>query len=339
MGVKSSKRKSQCEVYRKLRCEVCRMSASVFCLCSPHFVRLCNNCIPIHTGISHYTIVLERLEEFRQNWPSMPQQTLGPRRQQRNPAGGTAKKSHVPLVRIKDGSLCMWRLNRQWEETPLKYPIQMTAYAQFVWMETSLFCKGCVCYTERGNWEAGWPTVCEMERNGAVVMLPRMLLPIQKHALIWHSTTKQVLAFECILEMGTSPRASKCEALSWYSTRWEALPNAPPSFGIQACEFQQYIYLCGCYRTSTIEVFDPHSRTFLSPRRINLSRWTYLLVENNQLAILSNKHLEGILLCNQHPLVDSVNGLVYYVSDQGQVEFIKLDEPSSSFRSVNFFEG
>ena len=364
MGGKNSKSQPHCNVCRK-------EPACVFCLCRPRFILLCEQCVLDHRRGSlgyHYIIALDRLEEFRQNARPLPQQTLGPRRQLR---AVTLNRSHLPLVRIEEGKLCMWKPSMQWKETPLQFPIKTTEWTRFVWMETTLFCTGCICYTGRGKWDGNWEIVCEIERNGAVAMLPRMLQPRKQRALLWHSATKQIFAFGGTpylskrIEMGKfrcNQGSHECEALSWYGTSWQALPNLPalPSSWdfYKVCEFHQYVYLSGSYKTSTIEVFDPLSRTFLRPLQICPFSWLNLLVvENNELVFLSDncisrfeagdghglvqlsqvQHMQTIYFSNQPPLVDSVNELLYYINSEKQVEFIELDGSSSTyFRLVNF---
>ena len=127
--------------------------------CCPRFILLWDYCLPKHRRSVgyHYTIILARLEGFRQNKHPLPKQTLEPRREQRSPEGEveTAHMSHLPLVRTGEGKLYIWSPNMQWEETPLTFPIIVGDGAQFIWMETTLICSDCACYAGRGSGKHG----------------------------------------------------------------------------------------------------------------------------------------------------------------------------------------
>lgn len=350
MGAKSAKPKSLCQQCKE-------GTVSFFCLCSPRLFFLCAACIDPHELLCagrHYVMPLPFLKQLKQSKCQLPRKTLGPREtaegKSRNYAESEAlKKSSQTIVWICKAELLLWSCsNKTIRTTLLTYPISPSAHHYcLAWMETTLFCSPCPHYIGDGQWDENLETICEIETNGAVYRLPDMLWTRAAFAACWHSTGKQMLVFGGKNYARNYER--KCEALDWYSQSWRNLPEmefARENFA--ACEYREYMYLCGGSIEPSIEVFDPFNSRFLPLLRTSFPEiegsFIKAVVENDELIILCRnslnryeategpnlvllsqiKHSTQIIYSHQTPVVDSVNGLLYYYYWQKGISCIEL---------------
>lgn len=330
----------------RLACQICEKPAEFFCIGHQPIILLCAKCNSDHEKEQRHEfniIPIDQFEQFEQNSSELPQERFGPRKrfkgEQRNPAE-YVNRSSLPLVKIDKGRLGMWSLSTlQWRETTLDYPLM---YAEsYVWMDTALFCSNCYYYAGKGKWEYSQLFTFQIKPNGKVTRLPDMLFPRKERVLWWYHTGRQVLAFgglhrSCECNTGSShdrsaPENGGCEALSRDSSSWRALPHMKFAHRVLcACEFLQYIYICG---GDLIEIYDPKNSLFLEPLSISPPDSHIVIVENNQLVVISTNHLtrfeatEGgnlvlfsqvknhhfIRIHKQPPVVDAVNGFVYFI--------------------------
>lgn len=150
--------------------------AYLSCVCSDDRL-LCADCVNSHQAIGHRVV---QPIDIRQ----LPVRTLGLRKGKLRDSSG-AKTAFV-YKRIYH--IYFFSMNQR-ENSLADTVYNSLDQAQWVWMDASVF--GCGCESSTGTGKYYPQIVFEIEREGTITQLPKMLKSRSNRALWWHSAEKQ----------------------------------------------------------------------------------------------------------------------------------------------------